>query len=331
MSSFWPCPYLSDPLQHSDSNEVACTQVSSHGGKQCKNDSPQDSKAHQPLGSKAAGQVAPGDLCHNVTVEKRAQDPSLCLRVPVVHTGLWEDELEAALGIDIIAWQSKQIIPELCSFTWAFLSHFSKTDKLLSVDLSLYSNNPAYRVLLSHRQYTRIKIKSLQSQVLSLKWALVWSSGSLNLKIISVPSVPYYCYTKYMELYTGNYTTRGKHTSTLHHYFSENQQNFRSKCFTVGLCSRSHNRAHRVVVFAYCRVGMRSAQGTAVVVSRLVGAVEHVHHRHAEVHPQGVDHKEAKRGKNSQGVAWWTACWSWGRVITAIICLHMWTVDINYR
>lgn len=33
---------------------------------------------------------------------------------------------------------------------------------------------------------------------------------------------------------------------------------------------------------------------TAVVGAGLVGGVKHVHHRHTEVHPQGVDHKEAE-------------------------------------
>lgn len=80
--------YLSYPFQHPDSDEVACPQVSSHGGEQRENDSSQDAKAHQPLGSKAAGQVAPRDLRQDVAVEEGAQDPALCLRVPVVHTGL---------------------------------------------------------------------------------------------------------------------------------------------------------------------------------------------------------------------------------------------------
>lgn len=81
-------PYLSYPFQHPDSDEVARTQVGSHRGEQRKNYSSQDSKAQQPLGSVAAGQVSPGDLCQDVTVEEGAQDPALCLRVPVVHAGL---------------------------------------------------------------------------------------------------------------------------------------------------------------------------------------------------------------------------------------------------
>lgn len=71
--------YLSYSFQHPDSYEVGCTQVSSHGGEQCENYSAQDSEAQQPLGSIAAGQVAPRNLCHNVAIKEGAQDPTLGL------------------------------------------------------------------------------------------------------------------------------------------------------------------------------------------------------------------------------------------------------------
>ncbi len=89
--------YLSYPFQHPDSDEVACPEVGSCRGEECKNYSSQDSEAHQPLGAIAASQVAPGDLCQNVAVEEGAQDPALRRRVPVVHAGLWGDRMRTII------------------------------------------------------------------------------------------------------------------------------------------------------------------------------------------------------------------------------------------
>lgn len=66
--------------------------------------------------------------------------------------------------------------------------------------------------------------------------------------------------------------------------------------------------AHRAVVFGSRRAGMRGTRG-AVVGAEMVGVVEHVHHGHAEVHSQRVDHKEAKAGEQRQAVARGTAYW----------------------
>lgn len=55
---------------------------------------------------------------------------------------------------------------------------------------------------------------------------------------------------------------------------------------------------------------MSRAHRGAVVGTGLVGGVEHVHHSHAKVHPQGVDHKEAKAREQRQAVARGAAYWS---------------------
>lgn len=91
--------YLSYSFQHPDSYEVGRTQVGSHWGEQCENYSAQDSEAKQPLGSIAACQVAPRNLCQDVAIEEGAQYPALCLRVPVVHTGLCRSGLRTISGI----------------------------------------------------------------------------------------------------------------------------------------------------------------------------------------------------------------------------------------
>lgn len=40
-----------------------------------------------------------------------------------------------------------------------------------------------------------------------------------------------------------------------------------------------------------------------MVGAGLVSAVKHVYHGHTEVHPQGVDNKEAIRGEQRQAIA----------------------------
>jgi len=65
---------------------------------------------------------------------------------------------------------------------------------------------------------------------------------------------------------------------------------------------------HRVDVFGPSRGGVGRADRAAVVAAGMPGAVEHVHHGHAEVHPQGVDHEEAEGGEQRQAVAGRAAC-----------------------
>lgn len=62
-------------------------------------------------------------------------------------------------------------------------------------------------------------------------------------------------------------------------------------------------------MFGSRRAGMRGTQGGAVVGAGMAGGVEHVHHGYAEVHPQRVDHKEAKAGEQRQAIARGTAYW----------------------
>lgn len=69
------------------------------------------------------------------------------------------------------------------------------------------------------------------------------------------------------------------------------------------LCQLLGVFAHRVVVLGPRRVGMSGAHRAAVVGAGPAGVVKHVHHGHTEVHPQGVDHKEAKRGEQRQAIA----------------------------
>lgn len=47
---------------------------------------------------------------------------------------------------------------------------------------------------------------------------------------------------------------------------------------------------------------MSGAHCAAVVAAGLMGAVEHVHHGHAKVHPQRVGHKEGIAGEQRQAV-----------------------------
>lgn len=68
--------------------------------------------------------------------------------------------------------------------------------------------------------------------------------------------------------------------------------------------------AHRVVVLGPRWAGTSGAHRGAVVGTGLVGGVDHVHHGHTKVHPQGVDHKEAEAGEQRQTVARRAACWS---------------------
>lgn len=65
--------------------------------------------------------------------------------------------------------------------------------------------------------------------------------------------------------------------------------------------------AHRAVVFGFWRDVVSGAHCAAVVNAGLVGGVEHVHHRYAKVHPQGVDHEEAIAGEQRQAVSRGTA------------------------
>lgn len=68
--------------------------------------------------------------------------------------------------------------------------------------------------------------------------------------------------------------------------------------------------AHRAVVFELWRVAVSGAHCAAVVgAGGLMGAVEHVHHRHAKVHPQRVGHEEGIAGKQRQAVTGGTAHW----------------------
>lgn len=64
-----------------------------------------------------------------------------------------------------------------------------------------------------------------------------------------------------------------------------------------------HVLAHRVVAFWPFRAGMSRTHRATVVGAGLVGVVKHVHHCHAEVHPQAVDHKEAVTGQQRQAIA----------------------------
>lgn len=77
--------------------------------------------------------------------------------------------------------------------------------------------------------------------------------------------------------------------------------------------SHSETSAHRVVVFGPRWARTRGTHGGGAVVGTglVVGGVEHVHHGHAEVHPQWVDHEEAKAGEQRQVVARGAACWSY--------------------
>lgn len=58
-----------------------------------------------------------------------------------------------------------------------------------------------------------------------------------------------------------------------------------------------------MVVFGFHGAVMRAAHRATVVAAGLVGVVDHVHHRHAEVHPQRVDHKEPVAREQRQAVA----------------------------
>lgn len=83
--------------------------------------------------------------------------------------------------------------------------------------------------------------------------------------------------------------------------------------------------AHRVVVFGPHRAGTRGTHGAVVGTGLVAGGVKHVHHGHTEVHPQGVDHKEAKAGEQRQAVAGGAACWSYRgkNVKVNSVCLNV--------
>lgn len=84
--------------------------------------------------------------------------------------------------------------------------------------------------------------------------------------------------------------------------------------------------AHRVIVFWPHRAGARGThwEGAVVGTGLVAGGVEHVHHGHTEVHPQGVNHKEAEAGEQRQAVARGATCWSYkGKSIGVIsVCLN---------
>lgn len=83
--------------------------------------------------------------------------------------------------------------------------------------------------------------------------------------------------------------------------------------------------AHRVVVFGPHRARTRGTHGAVVGTGLVAGGVKHVHHGHTEVHPQGVDHKEAEAGEQRQAVAGGAACWRYRgkNVEVNSVCLNV--------
>lgn len=82
------CGYLPNTFQNPDSDEVTSSQISGYWSQQGEDHSAKDAKTKEPLGTIFACQVATWYLSKYISIEKRAQDPALSLRIPVIHTGL---------------------------------------------------------------------------------------------------------------------------------------------------------------------------------------------------------------------------------------------------